>query len=634
MGQQEISSQADAERLRSFTKVLLEDVRALERMIDEGLIEADIRRIGAEQEMFLVDSACHPAPKATQMLEQLEGDFTTELALFNLEANLPPQVLGDGCLREMEEMLNTAVQKARVAAAPTDCRVCLTGILPTLEKGDLTLDNMTPAPRYHELNRVMVGLRGGEFKTLIKGVDELQTSHDNVMMEACNTSFQVHFQVGAHEFAELYNLAQAVTAPVLAAAVNSPILLQNRLWKETRVALFQQSLDSRSKTHADRGSRQRVSFGEKWVDNSVLEIFREDISRFRVLIASDAGESPLKVLDRGEIPPLRALCLHNGTVYRWNRACYGVGGGKPHLRIENRVLPSGPTVLDEVANAAFFFGLMLALSDEYGDVTRVMSFDDVKANFLAAARYGLKARFTWVNGRLQAADELILDHLLPLARAGLATRRVPKEDVDRYLGVIEERVRSGMTGSKWMLSSLAHLDGQGSLDNRLRSITSQMMDFQEKGDACHTWPLAKLGDTTDWKLSYRTVGQIMTRDLFTVHPEDLVDLAACMMEWEHVRQVPVEDNEGHLVGLVSHRALLRLVAEGSDKTQVAVGEIMTPDVHSVTPETTTLEAIETMREHKVSCLPVTRDGKLVGIVTEADFTQIARDLLEHELRKH
>ena len=634
MGQQEINSKADAELLRSFTRLLLEDVRALERMIDEGLIEADIRRIGAEQEMFLVDSACHPAPKAMEMLANLEGDYTTELALFNLEANLPPQELGNGCLTEMEEALNVAVQKARVAAEAAGCRVCLTGILPTLEKSDLSLENMTPSPRYHELNRVMVGLRGGDFKTLIKGVDELQTSHDNVMMEACNTSFQIHFQVGAHEFAELYNLAQLVTAPVLAAAVNSPVLLQHRLWKETRVALFQQSLDSRSQSHADRGARQRVSFGEKWVRDSVLEIFREDIARFRVLIASDAGESPLKVLDRGEIPLLRALCLHNGTVYRWNRPCYGVGGGKPHLRIENRVLPSGPTILDEVANAAFFFGLMLALSEEYGDVTRIMSFDDVKANFLAAARYGLKARFTWVNGRLQAADELILDHLLPLARTGLASRRIPTADIDRYLGVIEERVRTGLTGSKWLLSSLAHLEGQGSMDGRLRTITRQMMDHQERGDACHTWPLAKPGDAEDWKLGYRTVGQIMTKDLFTVHPEDLVDLAACMMEWEHVRHVPVEDHEGHLVGLVSHRALLRLVAEGSDQQQAAVSEIMVPKVHFVTPETTTLAALEMMRTKKVSCLPVTRDGKLVGIVTEADFTQIARELLERELRKN
>ena len=638
MGQQDISSAADAAKLRSFTRALIEDVRALERMIDEGLIEADVRRIGAEQELFLIDDACRPAPVALDMIESLsDPTYTTELARFNLEANLSPQVLGGNCLSTMEEELASAVSRAASAAQDRGCRVCMTGILPTLEQSDLTLENMTPNSRYHELNRVMVELRGGEFQTLIKGVDELQTSHDNVMMEACNTSFQVHFQVGAAEFAKLYNLAQAVTAPVLAAAVNSPVLLQHRLWKETRVALFQQSLDARSKTKLNRGQRQRVSFGEKWIEDSVLEIFREDIARFRVLIAGDVGEGPMEMLDRGEIPPLKALCLHNGTVYRWNRACYGVGGGKPHLRIENRVLPSGPTVIDEVANSAFFFGLMLALSEEYGDITRVMSFDDAKDNFVAAARYGLKARFAWVGGRSYAADELILDHLLPLARAGLAERRVPERDIDRYLGVIEGRVRSGLTGSKWVLASLAHMDGEGSLDARMRAVTQAMVDRQFSGEPVHAWPLAQFATSGDWKLSFRTVGQVMTKDLFTVHPEDLVDLAACLMEWEHIRHVPVEDHEGHLVGLVSHRALLRLVGdgatEGRDARQVAVREIMNPSPVSVTPETKTLDAMEAMRRNKVSCLPVTHDGKLVGIVTEADFISVASALLERELRE-
>ena len=638
MGQQDISSAADAAKLRSFTRALIEDVRALERMIDEGLIEADVRRIGAEQELFLIDDACRPAPVALDMIESLsDPTYTTELARFNLEANLSPQVLGGNCLSTMEEELASAVSRAAGAAQDRGCRVCMTGILPTLEQSDLTLENMTPNSRYHELNRVMVELRGGEFQTLIKGVDELQTSHDNVMMEACNTSFQVHFQVGAAEFAKLYNLAQAVTAPVLAAAVNSPVLLQHRLWKETRVALFQQSLDARSKTKLNRGQRQRVSFGEKWIEDSVLEIFREDIARFRVLIAGDVGEGPMEMLDRGEIPPLKALCLHNGTVYRWNRACYGVGGGKPHLRIENRVLPSGPTVIDEVANSAFFFGLMLALSEEYGDITRVMSFDDAKDNFVAAARYGLKARFAWVGGRSYAADELILDHLLPLARAGLAERRVPERDIDRYLGVIEGRVRSGLTGSKWVLASLAHMDGEGSLDARMRAVTQAMVDRQFSGEPVHAWPLAQFATSGDWKLSFRTVGQVMTKDLFTVHPEDLVDLAACLMEWEHIRHVPVEDHEGHLVGLVSHRALLRLVGdgatEGRDARQVAVREIMNPSPVSVTPETKTLDAMEAMRRNKVSCLPVTHDGKLVGIVTEADFISVASALLERELRE-
>jgi hypothetical protein len=190
----------------------------------------------------------------------------------------------------------------------------------------------------------------------IKGLDELRINHDNVMFEACNTSFQIHFQVGGDEFAHLYNLAQTIAAPVLAAAVNSPVFLQHRLWAETRIALFQQAVDTRSITHQARHVRPRVIFGDRWVKASVLEIFREDVARFRVLLSTDRGISPLEVLDQGGLPDLPALRLHNGTIYRWNRPCYGVRDGRPHLRIEFRALPAGPTVIDELANAALFFG--------------------------------------------------------------------------------------------------------------------------------------------------------------------------------------------------------------------------------------------------------------------------------------
>ena len=273
----------------------------------------------------------------------------------------------------MERTLNALLGRAQEEAAKLGASVALCGILPTLDRRHLGMEWMTPIPRYRALNDAMSELRGGEFRTLIKGLDELQATHDNVMFEACNTSFQVHFQVGVDEFARLYNLAQVVTAPVLAVAVNSPLFLQHRLWHETRVALFQQSLDVRSAAHTQRGTRQRVSFGDGWVRDSVLEIYREDVGRFRVLLAAELEESPLALLDRGEIPKLKALCLHNGTVYRWNRPCYGVADGVPHLRIENRVLPSGPTPLDEVANAAFYFGLMLSLGDAYEDISQAIS---------------------------------------------------------------------------------------------------------------------------------------------------------------------------------------------------------------------------------------------------------------------
>jgi hypothetical protein len=235
-----------------------------------------------------------------------------------------------------------------------------------------------------------------------------------------------------------------ITAPVLAAAVNSATLLQHRLWHETRIALFQQSLDTRSELMAERGSRPRVNFGDRWLEDSILEIFREDVARFRTLIAIESDEDALSVLSTGGVPMLRSLRLHNGTVYRWNRPCYGITEGKPHLRIENRVMPAGPSVIDEIANAAFFVGLMCC-ADEFGDVTSLMSFDDAKSNFIAAARYGLHARLRWFKGKALSADQLVLEQLLPLARAGLARYGIAPAHIDRYLGTIEERVKLDRT---------------------------------------------------------------------------------------------------------------------------------------------------------------------------------------------
>jgi CBS domain-containing protein len=638
MGQHDVLANQAEEQKRAFAKALIDDVAALEEMLGRGLFETGVRRIGAEQEMFLVDRAMSPAPIATELLARA-GDprLTTELARFNLEANLTPQTWGGSCLRALERELHEVVARARAAAHELGADVLLAGILPTLRKSDLGLDNMTPHPRYAELNRVMSRLRGGDFHVLIKGIDELETTHDNVMLESCNTSFQIHFQVTPDEFARLYNVAQAVTAPVLAAAVNSPVLLGHRLWHETRVALFQRSVDVRTSAQQARGLRPRVSFGDGWIRDSVLEIFRQDIARFRVLLSDSRIEAARAVLEQGGIPSLGALRLHTGTVYRWNRACYGVHQGKPHLRIENRVLPAGPTILDEVANAAFYFGLMSGVLEEVGRIEDHLQFDDAKHNFLAAARHGLRAQFTWLGHRTHTASELILDHLLPLARRGLVSARIDSDDIERYLGVIEARVRADQTGAQWALRSLAQMPAHSGREQRLRSLTAAMLQAQQVEQAeqpGHTWPLATLreGDE-DFRSSFQTVDQFMTTDLFTVHPEDLVDLAATVMDWEHVRHVPVEDDEGRLVGLLSHRALLRMVArrgQGSDEP-ASVRDLMKADPVTIAPSTSTLAAMRIMQVERVGALPVVDDGKLVGIVTEHDLIRVATRVLERYL---
>jgi len=633
MGEHNVEQRLDEQEVQRFTKALLDDLRALDFMLDNNLIESGVRRMGAEQEMFLIDEQLRPAPVAMKVLE-LAGDprLTTEIARFNLEANLTPLLLSGDCFSQMHSELNDVLTRARASAKQCGADVLLTGILPTLHKSDLTLDNLTPAPRYKQLNESIFKLRGGPLNIHIKGLDELNLMHDNIMMESCNTSFQIHFQVNPQEFAALYNLAQVITAPALALAVNSPFLFGHRLWQETRLALFQHSTDARSQTQQARSHPTRVSFGDHWIHQSVLELFQEQIARFRLIMINEPGENPLSVLARGEVPLLNALRMHNGTIWPWNRACYGVADGVAHLRIENRALPSGPTVLDEIANTAFFVGLMLALPKEYGDVSKLMSFDDAKSNFFAAARHGLGAQFDWINGRAYPAASLVLDHLLPLARVGLEQEGVATSDVARYLDVIEERVRTGQTGSQWMMKSFQAIgDRPREVKNRL--ITKEILTLQQEETPVHHWPVLKLRELDDWTQSYQTVGQFMTTDLFTVRPDDLVDLAASVMNWRHIRHVPVENDEGRLVGLVSHRAILRLLSRHNigEEGDVTVLEIMTPDPLTVSSTTPTLQALEIMRCNRVGCLPVVDDGRLIGIVTSFDFLEAAATIFEERL---
>ena len=635
MGQHDVK-ELEPESLRSFTRHLLADLRALELMLRHGSFETGVRRIGSEQELFLLDRQFRPAPLAMEMLEKLQDEhFTTEVARFNLEFNSDPLVFGGDCLRHMEDQLTGLFGKAKAAAHALGAEVVMTGILPTVDISDLTLDNMTPKPRYFALNEAMRRLRGKDWEFYIKGADELIIRHDSVMVEACNTSFQAHYQVGPEEFAPLYNLTQAVAAPVLAAACNSPLLFGRRLWRETRIALFQQSVDHRAAGLHLREQPPRVSFGRRWVDDSVLEIFQEDIARFKVLLSADIDEESLELLARNEVPILKALRLHNGTIYRWTRPCYGILGGKPHLRIENRILPAGPTILDEMANAAFWFGLLSGLSRVYPDIRRVMEFDVALENFISASRLGLRAQFAWPGHQQVPADELIAKELLPLAREGLAQRGIDAADVDRYLGVLEERVRTKRTGAQWQLDSFALLRDRGGRAERLAAITSAIVERQTEGKPVHLWPLAAIEQAGGWEKHYARIEQFMTSDLITVGPDEGVELVANLMKWKQIRHVPVEDSAHHLLGLVSQRSLIALIADRAadlGKRPIPVREVMSSEVVTVTPETSTVDAIELMRKNKVGSLPVLKDGKLVGIVTEFDFLKIAGQLLEEQLR--
>jgi CBS domain-containing protein len=533
----------------------------------------------------------------------------------------------------MEAELNEVLDTVRASAEKFDAGVVLAGILPTIQLSDLTHTNLTPNPRYHEIDRVVTKLHGENRVILIKGVDELQLTLQDTFIEFCNTSFQVHLQTSAKDFTRYYNWAQAISAPVLASAVNSPILLNHRLWHETRLALFQHATDTRSLVHKERNQPPRVNFGDRWVDNSILEVLHDDAVRFRVLLTQAVDENSLDVLAAGGIPQLAAWRLHNGTIWRWNRPCYGILDGKPSLRIEARYLPAGPSVPDEMANAAFFLGLMMELPEEFGDITEYMSFDEAKSNFFNAARYGLNGQIRGLDGKSRRVGRLILEELLPRARRGLERAGIDQDDNDRLLNVIELRVGAEMSGSRWMLDSYATMDKRAKPNVRMRTLTAAMKANQEGGLPMHLWPLAGIPDKSEWIDNYKTVEQFMAVDLFTVRPEDIVDLAASLMHWRHVRHVPVEDDTGRLIGIVSHRDLLELFALGkiTGQAQWAVRDIMKTDLITVAPETPTLDALELMREKNIGCLPVVKNRRLVGLVTAYDFLTVSSKLLEERL---
>jgi CBS domain-containing protein len=632
MGTQDVHRDLDAARKRQFITQLLHDVQALDAMIAAGVIEAGVRRIGAEQELFLVDHAWRPAPVTLEVLDAVaDPHFTTELGRFNLEINLDPLPFTGDCLSQMERDLQALLEKLRGAAHRQGVDVALTGILPTLRKSDLTLANMTPRPRYTALSEAMNHLRGDAYEFRLKGLDELIVKHDSVMLEACCTSFQVHYQVSAEEFPLVYNLAQAVTGPVLAAATNAPVLFGRRLWRETRIPLFQQAVDTRSASHHLRERSPRVSFGQHWVRQSVTELFKEDLARFRVLLGVAIEEDSLTALQHGRLPTLQALRTHNGTVYRWNRPCFGLSNGKAHLRIENRVLPAGPTVLDEIANAAFLLGLLSGGPAVYGDITTKLAFHDAESNFLAAAQFGLDAQFTWLDGHSVPARDLLRQELLPVAREGLRHAGLSAPDIERYLAVIAARVTSGQTGSQWLLRSLAEMGDTDTKDARFSALTAATVSRQWEGTPVHEWPVARAEEGHAKSLPDLRIEECMTTDLFTVHPDEPLTLVVNLMDWKHVRHIPVEDEQGKLAGLVSWLEVVRHYGHGNSQPEaapVAVAAVMHPAPVAVPPETSVLDAIARMRNERLDYLLVVKDQQLVGIVTEHDILRIAARLLE------
>ncbi len=626
MGDQQISP-LSSQTKTEFLRHLLDDIAALEYMIDNGLIESGVTRIGAEQELCLLQPDLRPAGSGPDILSGInEPHFTAELAQWNLEINLDPCDAGPGCLKNMDRQLNELLKLADEHARRHDSRILLTGILPTIRKSELDFKYMTPNPRYRILDAIIKELRGEDFSLYIEGVDEINLKHSSILFEACNTSFQVHLQIDPAEFADKYNWAQVLAGPVLAACVNSPVLLGKELWSETRIALFRQSIDIRHAGNDIRDKQPRVAFGYGWLKSSAAEIFKNDVAFYQLLIASKLeGEHSMELLSKGKIPLLRAMTLHNGTLYKWNRACYGVGNGKPHLRIENRYLSAGPTPHDEMANAALWIGLMEAMPEKCKSCwEEYFNFQEVRSNFLKAARNGLSNELTWF-GKTLDAGRLILEQLLPMAESGLQKIGVPREEYAGYLNTIEQRMLKKRTGASWIIDSLRSLRSKNTVDESMLLITQYMQENCLGAVPVHEWEIPKQKTLASIPNRYARVDSIMVTNLVTVREDDMLDFADTLMAWNKVHHLPVENLKGELTGIVSKRDIERF-REQDDNNDALVTACMTTQIVSVAPEASLAEAEQTMLDNGFGSMPVVRDKCVVGLITANDIRAMHRKL--------
>ncbi|MER5319603.1 glutamate--cysteine ligase [Streptosporangium roseum] len=479
-----VFSREDRRRYRDKVRRCL-DVFA--QMLREARFECERPKAGLEIELNLVDDRGDPAMKNAEVLAAIaEPDWATELGQFNVEINVLPESLeGDGPVR-LEKVVRDRLNHAENRAHTVGGHLVMVGILPTLRESDVHEGTLSANPRYKLLNEQIFEARGEDLHLAIDGEETLDTYADSITPEAACTSLQLHLQVSPAAFAAHWNAAQAIAGAQVAVAANSPFLFGRQLWQETRIPLFEQATDTRPVELKTQGVRPRVWFGERWI-TSVFDLFEENARYFPALLPICEDADPREELARGVTPALDELTLHNGTVYRWNRPVYAVVDDIPHLRVENRVLPAGPSVADVAANAAFYYGLMRVLPHAERPVWTRMSFAAAGDNLHSAARHGLDARLYWPGLGEVAAAELILRRLLPLAYEGLDLWGVNPEPRDRLLGIIEQRCVTGRTGATWQIDTVKEL---GNLDRHeaLRRMTLRYIEHMHTNEPVHTWP--------------------------------------------------------------------------------------------------------------------------------------------------
>jgi gamma-glutamyl:cysteine ligase YbdK (ATP-grasp superfamily) len=482
--EQQQFTREDRTRYRAKVRACLD---VLERMLVESRFDAEAPATGLEIELNLVDESEEPAMRNMAVLERLgDPDFQTELGKFNLEINVAPKLLREQGISAFQEGVRNSLNAAEAAAADVGAHLVMIGILPTLTEAHLDSEVLSNNPRYHLLSDEILAARGEDIVLDIRGTERLRVTADSIAPEAACTSTQLHVQVSPENFPAYWNASQAVSSLQLALGANSPYLLGKELWRETRIALFEQATDTRAEELKAQGVRPRVWFGERWI-TSIFDLFEENVRYFPSLLPVLSDEDPAAVLAGGGTPHLDELRLHNGTIYRWNRPVYDVVDGVPHVRVENRVLPAGPTVVDTLANAAFYFGLVRALAEQERPVWSQMSFTAAEENFHAAAQAGIDAQVYWPGVGQVPATELVVRKLLPLAANGLRAWGVDDDEAGVLLDVIQQRCLTGRNGATWFVEQVRARSGEGDRHEVLRRVLGDYRLRMHTNAPVHTW---------------------------------------------------------------------------------------------------------------------------------------------------
>ena len=472
MGQEIQDTRFSREAFETFNRRLARETELLAQWERDGVLAGAGYRLGFELEGWLVDAQGEPAPRNQAFLQKLDDpQVVPELARFNFEVNDDPVDFGPGMFDRMHQSLLGRWRRCEQAARELEMQALSIGILPTLRLDQLNLDNISGLSRYQALNEQVFRLRNGQpIQIDIEGVQHLQHEHHDVMLEAATTSLQIHLQVGSEHAVRAFNAAKMISAASVAVGANSPFFLGRELWAETRIPLFEQAIAVGGSEYS-----RRVTFGVRYAQDSLLECFEANRDFYPVLLP-DLYDEPAEQLAH--------LRLHNGTVWRWNRPLVGFDAqGKPHYRIEHRVIGAGNSALDVVADTALFVGLMVALIERTEPAGELLDFAVARENFYHAAQLGLSAEVKWLQGRHGTLSELLPASILPLAHSGLRAIGLSAEESERWLGVIEARARTGRTGAAWQVEWVRKHgeDWQG----LVQAYAAQ----QDTGAPVHEWPL-------------------------------------------------------------------------------------------------------------------------------------------------